>query len=139
MLSTSKLPHKFWAKAISNSSVYLRNSGPTKAMEGMTPLEAFDRRKTKCEHLKTFGCAAYAHVPKDEHQKLDSKSRKCIFLGYATDTKGYRRYDLDHSRVLYSRDVLFNESRYGIEISTHQGETQSIIISGGDAVTDAVA
>ena len=50
--------------------------------------------------------------------------------------------DLDHSRVLYSRDVLFNESTYGIENSTHQGEIQSVIISTpseGDAVTDAVA
>ena len=89
MLSTSKLPHKFWGEALA-TAVYLRNRSPTKAVEGMTPLEALTGEKPNVEHLKTFGCAAYAHVPKDERQKLDSKSRKCIFLGYGTDTKGYR-------------------------------------------------
>ena len=72
MLSTSKLPHKFWAEALV-TAVYLRNRSPTRAVEGMTPLEALTGEKPNVEHLKTFGCAAYAHVPKDERQKLDSK------------------------------------------------------------------
>ena len=31
-------------------------------------------------HLRIFGCSAFAHVPKDERKKLDSKARKCILL-----------------------------------------------------------
>ena len=57
----------------------------------------------------------YAHVAKDERQKLDTKSTKCFFLGYGTERKGYRLYDPRRERVFYSRDVVFGESSRGIE------------------------
>ncbi len=65
--------------------------------------------------LCIFGCIAYAHIPKDETKKLDSKAKKCIFLGYGTETKGYRLYDLKKTKVFYSRDVIFNESERAVE------------------------
>ena len=34
------------------------------------------------KHLRVFGCEAYSHVPKEFRNKLEPKSRKCIFLGY---------------------------------------------------------
>ena len=36
--------------------------------------------------------SSFCTLPKDERNKLDSKSRKCILLGYGTTTKGYRLY-----------------------------------------------
>ena len=39
MLADSKLPHRFWAEALS-MSVYLQNHSPTKALQGITPYEA---------------------------------------------------------------------------------------------------
>ena len=56
-----------------------------------------------------FGCEAYAHIPKDERGKFDSKTRKCILVGYGELRKGYRLYDADRRKILYSRDVHFNE------------------------------
>ena len=67
------------------------------------------------EHLRVFVCDAYSHVAKDEGQKLDSKARKCIFVGYGAETRGYRLYDPTRAIVFYSRDVLFNESSHDIE------------------------
>ena len=81
----------------------------------MTPFEAWTGEKPNVGHLRVFGCAAYAHVAKDDRKKLDVKSRKCILLGYGTETKGYRIYDLKQCKVLYSQDVIFNESSRGIE------------------------
>ena len=109
MLLDSKLPQKFWAEALSTAT-YLWNRSPTKAIEGMTPHEAWTKEKSQVKHLRVFGCDAYVHIPKDERQKLDSKIRKCIFLGYGKETKGYRLYDPNQGRVIFSRDVKFNES-----------------------------
>ena len=53
---------------------------------------------------------AYAHIPKDERRKLDTKARKCVLLGYGEETKGYRLYDVAEKKVLHSRDVRFNEN-----------------------------
>ena len=87
MLADAKLPHPFWAEALS-TAVYLRNRGPTKVVSGMTPFEAWTKKKPSVSHLRVFGCEAFAHVPKDERGKLDSKARRCIFVGYGEETKG---------------------------------------------------
>ena len=114
MLCDAKLPKKFWAEALS-TAVYLRNRSPTTAVQGKTPFEAWTEEKPDVGHLKTFGCLCYAHVAKDERQKFDSKARKCIMLGYGTEIKAYRLYNIEWDRVFFSRDVVINEAKIGFE------------------------
>ena len=67
MLSFANLPHKFWGKALLTAAYnYLRNQGPTKAVQGMTPYEAWTGEKPKVDHLRIFGCQSFVHVPKRE-------------------------------------------------------------------------
>ena len=95
--------------------MYLRNRSPTVAVQGKTPFKAWTKEKPDVGHLKAFGCLCYANVAKDERQKFDAKARKCIMLGYGTETKAYRLYDIERERVILSRDVVFNETRTGFE------------------------
>ena len=111
MLIDSHLPHSFWAEAVSTAA-YLRNRSPTKAVAEMTPYEAWTGKRPQVDGLRVFGCQAFVHIPKDERKKLDSKSRRCIFLGYGVTTKGYRLYDPMKKKVCYSRDVIFMEDKY---------------------------
>ncbi|KAF2347481.1 Zinc finger CCHC-type [Trinorchestia longiramus] len=111
MLSDSKLPKTFWAEAVS-TAVYVKNRSPNSAHKNLTPYQALNGLKPNVQHFRTFGCMAYAHVPKDEREKLDSKSKTCVLLGYGSGTKGYRLYDFNAKRVLLSRDVVFNESQF---------------------------
>ena len=37
-----------------------------RAVDGMTPYEAWYGYKPKAHHLRVFGCDAYAHIPKDK-------------------------------------------------------------------------
>ncbi|KAF2353209.1 Ribonuclease H-like domain [Trinorchestia longiramus] len=80
MLSDSKLPKTFWAEAVS-TAVYVKNRSPTSAQKNLTPYQALNGHKPNVQHFRTFGCMAYAHVPKDEREKLDSKSKTCVLLG----------------------------------------------------------
>ena len=107
----SDMPRKFWAEALS-TAVFLRNRSPTTAVPGMTPYEAMMGERPDVANLKTFGCTCYAHIPKDERKKLDPKSRKCLFLGYGDCVKGYRLYDINRSKVIHCRDVIFNECSF---------------------------
>jgi len=66
-------------------------------------------------HLRVFGCVTYAHVPKVKRQKLDTKNIKAIFVGYCTDTKGYRLWNAERQKLLVSRDVIF----YKLSIPGH--------------------
>jgi hypothetical protein len=47
-----------------------------------------------------FGCIAYAIVPHDKRSKLDSKGRKCLFLGYYVGTKAYRLVDVESKKII---------------------------------------
>ena len=106
VLADSKLPHWFWAEALS-TTVYLRNRSPTKALERITPHEEWNGVKPDVQCLRIFGYSVYAHVPKVERHKLDSR---CLMLGYWANKKGYRLYDLNRVRVFHSIDVVFNET-----------------------------
>ena len=111
MLCESDVPKNFWAEALA-TAVYLRNRCPTKAVSEMTPFEAWHGEKPNVDHLKVFGCTCYAHIPKDERKKLDSKAREAIFLGYGKEKKGYRLYDISTKKIFFSRDVVFNEDKF---------------------------
>ena len=91
----------------------------------MTPFEAFTGKKPNVENLRIFGCDAYAHTPKDERKKLDSKTKKSTFLGYGDGVNGYR-YDNEKKRVFHSRDVKFNEPFHRLEANVEDSQEQTI-------------
>ena len=102
------MAEKVLGRGIINCSIYTK-SKPDSSRRRKTPYEGLNGETPNVQHFKVFGCDAYAHVPKDERGKLDSKAQKYIFLGYGTTTKGYRLYDDKNCKMLYSRDVLFIE------------------------------
>ncbi|KAG6409933.1 hypothetical protein SASPL_127975 [Salvia splendens] len=75
----------------------------------MTPQEAWNGRKPGIAHLRVFGSKAYAHVPDQTRSKLDDKSKPFIFIGYDSNTKGYKLYDPTSQKTMISRDVEFDE------------------------------
>ena len=136
MLTRSIVPQKLWAEAMS-TAVYLRNQSPTKAVEGMTPHEAFHGNKPNVKHLRVFGCVAFAHIAKDERKKLDIIARRCVLVGYGTEVKGYRLYDPDRNKMLYSRDVKFNEEEFGIKKECAIVEPVKVVEIGNNTVSDS--
>ena len=61
-------------------------------------------------HLHTFGCVCYVHLPLPEINKLTGQSVKCAFLGYAMNEKGFLCYDSAICRIHTSRNVGFVEN-----------------------------
>ncbi|CAL8989009.1 unnamed protein product, partial [Prunus brigantina] len=108
MLHGKELPYYLWAEAV-HTAVYLLNRCPTKALRNKTPFEAYSTRKPGVAHLKVFGSVCFVHKPAEGRQKLDVKSTKGVFVGYATCEKGYRVFDPITRKLLLSRDVVFDE------------------------------
>ena len=60
---------------------------------------------------KIFGCVCYVHILGPRSDKLDSRSIKCVFLGYSCTQKGYRCYSPTLRHRFISVDVTFDESQ----------------------------
>lgn len=109
MLKAMQVPPKFWAEAIS-AAVYVLNRSPTKSLLNKTPFEAWHGVKPNVSHLKVFGCTAHVKLIGPGLTKLADRSKKMVFLGYESGTKGYRLLDPEANRIVVSRDVIFEEN-----------------------------
>ncbi|TXG57059.1 hypothetical protein EZV62_018372 [Acer yangbiense] len=49
-------------------------------------------------------------VPEARRTKLEDKGEKCILVGYGDRTMGYRLYNPVTKKVIFSRDVIFEEN-----------------------------
>ena len=112
MLCDSGVPKSFWGEAVA-TAVYVRNRSPSTSIpSNTTPYELWSGRQPIVRHLRVFGCDAFAHIPLKQRKKLDSKTEKCIFLGYSTHSKAYRLYSLQRQSIIVRRDVTFNEDSF---------------------------
>ncbi|CAO2193121.1 unnamed protein product [Urochloa humidicola] len=109
LLKQRGTPAIFWAEAVM-TAVHILNRSPTKALDGMTPYEAWHGRKPAVGHFRVFGCLVY--VKELNHVgKLDDRSTPGVFIGYPEGVKGYRVLDPVTQRVRVARDVVFDEGR----------------------------
>lgn len=108
MLKGKNLSNGFWAKVL-NTAIYLKNRSPTKSPEFKTPYEALYGFKPAVKHLRVFGSKAFAHIPKEDRRKLDSKAIRCTFIGYCSQYKAYRLFNPSTHKIFVSRDVIFHE------------------------------
>jgi len=81
MLHEKGLPKEYWAEA-ANTTVFLLNRLPTKAVDGKTPFEAWYGYKPFLKKFKVFGCLCFTYVPQIKRDKLDKKVEPEIFVGY---------------------------------------------------------
>jgi transposase InsO family protein len=88
MISRCKLPTYLWNEAI-NTANFLVNGSPTSANQGETPERRYIMQKPDVSFLRVFGCFSYLHVPKKNRSKLESKTQKCLIMGYDSNSKAY--------------------------------------------------
>ncbi|XP_066341538.1 uncharacterized protein [Miscanthus floridulus] len=63
------------------TAVYLLNRAPTKALDGVTPYEAWHGRKPNVHYFRTFGCIAYVKSTKPYLKNLDDRGTPVVFIG----------------------------------------------------------
>ncbi|KAG8472722.1 hypothetical protein CXB51_034750 [Gossypium anomalum] len=72
------------------------------------------RTNEQNDHGEGSMCPAYAHV---DNGKLESRSIKCVFLGYKAGIKGYKLWCPENRKVVISRDVVFDETAMLLNLS----------------------
>lgn len=128
MLQAKEMNDNLWGEAI-NTVVYVLNRTGTSSIKGKCPLELWAGHSPDLHVFNVFGRTVYCHVPGQQRKKLDAKAEMCVFVGYATEQKGYRVLNSRRNRVETVRDVIFRDPKkvfipinYEEEVN---GETQA--------------
>lgn len=108
MLFGMKVPLRFWPEAV-QYAVHILNRSPTTILGDVTPVEKWSNLKPSVEHLRVFGCVAFALIPYERRVKLDEKSVRCVMFGVCKESKAYRLYVPATEKIIVSRDVIFDE------------------------------
>ena len=79
-----------------------------------TPLQTLRKiflrnRLTTHLPLKVFGCTVYVHIPNQLRNKLEPRAEKCVFIGYASNKKGYKCFNPTTRKFHITMDVNFVE------------------------------
>ena len=119
-MSLTDLPLSLRGYALETAAFTLKRA-PSKSVETM-PYELWFSKKPKLSFLKVWGCDAY--VKKLQPDKLELKSRKCVFIGYPKETVGYTFYHRSEGKIFVSRIGSFLEERFlSKELSGRMVET----------------
>jgi hypothetical protein len=72
--------------------------------------------------------------------KLDKKAEKCIFIGYKDGLKGYKLWNPETKKVVYSRDVVFREMKDVVkhEVLPSKEEPEKIEFEPKDDESDSI-
>nr|KYP64997.1 Retrovirus-related Pol polyprotein from transposon TNT 1-94 [Cajanus cajan] len=114
LMFQSNVSKMFWNYAIGHA-VHLINRLPTRFLQQNSPYYVLYSEKPDFSHLKVFGCLAFASTLSHNRTKLEPRSRKCMFLGYSSGTKGFIMYDLKTRETFISRDVQFYENIFPLQ------------------------
>jgi hypothetical protein len=87
MLSNAKMQQELWEEEVL-TTCYLINWSPSTAINCNIPEEVWIGQSCDFSYLRIFGCDAYALISKDQHSKLDPRSKKYVFVGYGDGFKG---------------------------------------------------
>jgi hypothetical protein len=109
MLKAKNLQGFFWGEAVT-TVIHILNRAPTRALDGMTPFEAWYGRKPHVHYFRTFGCVSHVKDTRSGLKKLEDRSCPMIFVGYEHGSKAYRFYNPSTKRVVISRDAVFYEA-----------------------------
>lgn len=119
LLHTTSMPIIYWGEA-ALMVVYLIDRLPTLVLQGLSPYQKLFNAAPDYKFLWIFGCACFLWLHPYVNDKLQPRSKCCVFIGYASNFKGYRCLDRSTGRVYISRHTLFRESVFPFEHNKSQ-------------------
>ncbi|GJT87099.1 ribonuclease H-like domain-containing protein [Tanacetum coccineum] len=109
MLADSKLPTTFWAKA-NNTACYVQNTVLVIKPHNKTLYEFFLGRKHALNFQVPFGCLVIILNTIDHLGKFNGKADEGVFIGYSTNSKAFRVFNIRTRIVEENLHVQFSET-----------------------------
>ncbi|GKC90057.1 retrovirus-related pol polyprotein from transposon TNT 1-94 [Tanacetum coccineum] len=109
MLNEQSLPQTLWCNVV-DTSTYILNQIPIRAILGKTPYELLRGRKPTLNYFRVFRSKCFILNTKDYLTKFDPNLYEGVFLGYSQNSKAYIILNKHTRKVKESLNVTFDET-----------------------------
>jgi hypothetical protein len=107
---------QFWCEAVWYACL-VYSCTPTKAVDGVSPMERWSGAKPDMSVFHTFGCKCFK-MKRGKIKKFAFRIAQCIYLGPAVGGDGYHLYNEAIKHMISSRDVVFHENIFKVGSDT---------------------
>jgi hypothetical protein len=125
MMNEKNIGQTYWVEAI-HTIVHVLNKSHLRPQSDKTPYELWFGRPTSIKHFRVFGSKCYIKNNDENLDKYDDRVDEGIFLGYATNSKGYRCYNKRLHKMVDYIDVKINEGIPAREVYSNESYTKYI-------------
>ena len=101
----------YWEDAFQTATNII-NRLPTPVLSQKSPFEILYNRLPDYNFMRVFGCACWPNLRPYNKNKLNFRSKTCIFIGYSLCHQGYKCLDLSTGKIYISRHVVFDETLF---------------------------
>jgi hypothetical protein len=123
MMNEKNIGQTYWVEAI-QTEVHVLNKSHLRPQSDKTPYELWFGRPTSIKHFKVFGSKCYINNNDENIGKYDDRVDEGIFLGYATNSKGYRCYNKSLHKMVDCIYVKFDEGIPTREMYINESSTE---------------
>jgi len=112
-------------------ATYLLNILPSKTLAYQSPLKILYQKDPSYSHLWVFDCLCYPLFPSTTINKLQPRSTPSVFLGYPSNHRGYKCYDISSNKIIISHYILFDENQFPLsKLDTLTSSTYDFLNDG---------
>jgi hypothetical protein len=123
MMNEKNIGQTYWVEAI-HKAVHVLKKAHLRPKSDKTPYELWFGRPASIKHFKVFGIKCYIKNNDENLGKYDDRADEGIFLGYATNSKGYRFYNKRLHKMADCIDVKIDEGILAREVYSNESSTE---------------
>jgi hypothetical protein len=109
LLADSHVSKTFYDEAC-QIACYLINRLPTLVLRNLSPYQKLFKSIPDYKFLRIFGCACFPNLRPCNNHKFEFHSKKCVFMSYSSNHKGYCCFHIESRKFYVSCDLKFHET-----------------------------
>ena len=140
VMAHAKAPDCLWAEAAMHCTRLHNRAKLRVGSSFYTSQQLWDDVKVPISitDFSVWGCDAWVHIPQANRKgKLHPNSSLCINLGYSDARKGYTLLHVEAMKIVFSRDVVFDEVAFTQCVALRGQLDDSDDRDGGDNSADS--
>jgi transposase InsO family protein len=123
MMNEKNIGQTYWVEAI-HIAIHVLNKAHLRPQSDKTPYELWYGRPASIKHFKVFGSKCYIKNNDENLGKYDDRDDEGIFLGYSTNSKGYRCYNKRLHKMVDCIDIKVDEGIPAREVYNNESSTE---------------